>query len=418
MQEREAEEHAGRLERAHVRQAEDDRAQVAEDLALAGRGPRDRRLGGGVGARVGGTVDELQEPAVRAPRVAGIALEHPAVRHHVTARPQPAGGVDHGRGRHHLHRRGRAQDRACLARLVHARAEQGALGVGAAHEHGRALGETGRGRGRRGHAARARARGGERRQDVRGDVERAQDLLGPGPPRHVVEHRLARVRVFGDALPGEQVGDPVVQHEERRHPARVAVLAEPEVAREREDVGRGVAGERMEPLRRDALEQLHALGGRARIQVRPRVEDLARAIDEHATLALAGGGHAQDARVGGEPRHHCSRAAREGTPERLGVEVEAAQEGEARVTEDGVAERLLGARHLPAGEVEGDRAPRSGACVERDEDVGHVVRPAARARPGSRPSAGARRAGGARWHPPRSRSGGGSRRPSRRRCAG
>src|SRR5439155_17055770 len=141
---------------------------------------------------------------------------------------------------------------------------------------------------------------------------------------------------------------------------------------EREDVGRGVAGERMEPLRRDALEQLHTLDGRARVQVRPCVEDLARAIDEHATLALAGGGHAQDARAGGEPRHHRTHRARERTPERLGVEVEAAQEGEARIAEEGVAERLLSARQRPAGEVEGDRAPRTGAGVERDQDVGHA----------------------------------------------
>src|SRR5207247_9651815 len=139
-----------------------------------------------------------------------------------------------------------------------------------------------------------------------------------------------------------------------------------------EDVGRGVAGERMEPLRRDALEQFHALDGTACIQVRPRVEDLARAIDEHAALALAGGGHAQDARAGGQLRDHRARAARERAPERRGVEVEAAQVREARVAEEGVAERLLGARHLPAGEVEGDRAPRSGAGVERDQDVGHA----------------------------------------------
>ena len=56
--------------------------------------------------------------------------------------------------------------------------------------------------------------------------------------RDVVEHRLARVRVLGDLLAGEEIGDPVVQHEEARHPAAVVMPAEPEVAREREDVGR------------------------------------------------------------------------------------------------------------------------------------------------------------------------------------
>ena len=157
-----------------------------------------------------------------------------------------------------------------------------------------------------------------------GNVERIQDLGRPLAPGDVVEHRLARVRMLGDPLAGEQVRDPVVQHEQRRDARRVVVLAEPDPAGDREDVRRRVPGDGVQPLRAAGLDDLHPLHARARVEVRPGVEHAAIGVEEHAALALRGGDDATDARARRQTADHRLRAARERAPECVRVEVEAA----------------------------------------------------------------------------------------------
>jgi len=48
--------------------------------------------------------DELEQPEIGATGVAGVALQDPAVRYHVTSDPEVAGGVEHGAIDDGLHR--------------------------------------------------------------------------------------------------------------------------------------------------------------------------------------------------------------------------------------------------------------------------------------------------------------------------
>ena len=179
--------------------------------------------------------------------------------------------------------------------------------------------------------------------------------------------------MLGDPLAGEEVGDPVVQHEERRDTSGVALLAKPEEAREREDVRRRVSGERVQARERKLLEQLRPFERGARIEVRTRVEDLARRVDEHASLALARRDDTTNASVRGELSEHRAHAAGKRAPERHRIQVEAAEERQVRVAEDPIVERLLRGGDRASGEVEGDRAAGARSGVERDDDVAHAA---------------------------------------------
>jgi len=175
----------------------------------------------------------------------GVALEHPAVGHDVAARPEFALRIDDGSIRDQLDGAGGPEHGSDLAGLVHTRAEQRALRVGAADEDRCALGDARRRGGRGVDAPGTRPRRAEGREYPGWDVERVENLGRPLATADVVEHRLPGVRVLGQALATEQIGDPVVQHEERGDLRGVVVLAEPEIARHGENVGRRVTRHRV-----------------------------------------------------------------------------------------------------------------------------------------------------------------------------
>src|SRR5204862_1651008 len=148
----------------------------------------------------GRAVEQLDEPAVGASRVPGVALEHPAVGHDVAARPEFALRIDNGSIRDQLDGTGGPEHGSDLAGLVHTRAEQRALRVGAADEDRCALGDAGRRGGRGVDAPGTRPRRAEGREYPGWDVERVENLGRPLAPADVVEPRLPGVRVLGQAL--------------------------------------------------------------------------------------------------------------------------------------------------------------------------------------------------------------------------
>jgi hypothetical protein len=134
-----------------------------------------------------------------------------------------------------------------------------------------------------------------------------------------------------------------------------------------------VAGDRVQALGRDAILHLHALHHRTGIQVRAGVEDLARLVEEHASLALRRGDHAANAAVGRQARERSARAPAEHVPESDRIEVEAADQREIGIREEMVRERLLRGSDDASRSVHDDAASRAGPSVERDEEVaGHA----------------------------------------------
>jgi hypothetical protein len=109
--------------------------------------------------------------------------------------------------------------------------------------------------------------------------------------------------------------------------------------------------------------------GGPRVEVRPRVEDVAVAIEEHAPLALARRHDGADACVGRQFPEGPADAARERRPETLGVEVEAADHRDVRVDEAAIDEAFLGLREHPPGAVEHDATAGPRPRVERDDHV-------------------------------------------------